>query len=83
MKKAILGFVLIIIFVIGGGVYYVLNNLDDLVKAAIEKYGSEATQTAVRVDRVKINLVDGAGGISGLTIANSNSFTMPNAFSLG
>lgn len=83
MKKVILGFVLIVIVAIGGGVYYVLDNIDGLVKAAIEKYGSEATQTAVRVDSVKINLVDGAGGIFGLTIANPKSFTMPNAFSLG
>lgn len=83
MKKVILGFVLVIVFTIVGGVYYVLNNLDDLVKAAIEKHGSEATQTAVRVDRVKINLTDGVGTISGLTIANPKGFVMSNAFSLG
>ncbi len=83
MKKIIFGIVLVIIFAVAGGVYYVLNNLDDLVKAAIEKYGSEATQTSVRVDSVKINLTEGAGGISGLTIANPGGFDVPNAFSLG
>lgn len=83
MKKVIIGVVLIIIVAIGGGVFYVLNNLDSLVKAAIETYGSQATQTAVRVDKVKINLADGAGAISGLTIANSSGFSMPYAFSLG
>jgi hypothetical protein len=83
MKKVIIGVVLIIVVAIGGGVFYVLNNLDSLVKAAIETYGSQATQTAVRVDKVKINLADGAGAISGLTIANTNGFAMPYAFSLG
>jgi hypothetical protein len=83
MKKTILVVLLIIVAVIGGGVYYLLNNLDSLVKAAIEEHGSNATQTAVRVDQVKINLADGAGAISGLTIANSSGFSMPYAFSLG
>ena len=83
MKKVILGLVLIIILAIVGGVYYVLTNLDALVEAAIEKHGSEATQTAVRVDSVKIDLSNGAGGISGLTIANPKGFALPYAFSLG
>lgn len=83
MKKVILGFVLLIVIAISGGVYYVLTNLDSLVEAAIEKYGSEATQTAVLVDSVKINLAEGAGDITGLTVANPSSFSMPYAFSLG
>ena len=83
MKKVILGLVLVIIFAITGAVYYVLTNLDALVEAAIEKHGSEATQTAVRVDSVKIDLSNGAGAISGLTIANPKGFALPYAFSLG
>jgi hypothetical protein len=83
MKKLILGLLLVIIIAIGGGVYYVLTNLDALVEAAIEKHGSEATQTTVQVDSVKIDLANGAGGISGLTIANPEGFSMPHAFSLG
>lgn len=83
MKKIILGIVLVIIIAIAGGVYYVLNNLDNLVKVAIETHGSEATQTAVRVAQVKIDLGSGAAAISGLTVANSKGFIMPLAFSLG
>jgi hypothetical protein len=83
MKKVIIGLMLVIILAIAGGVYYVLTNLDALVEAAIEKHGSEATQTAVLVDSVKIDLANGAGGISGLTIANPKGFVMPYAFSLG
>jgi hypothetical protein len=83
MKKVILGLVLLITIAITVSVYYVLTNLDSLVEAAIEKYGSEATQTSVLVDSVKINLTDGAAGINGLTIANPDGYTQPHAFSLG
>ncbi|MCK5395748.1 MAG: hypothetical protein KAJ32_07135 [Gammaproteobacteria bacterium] len=83
MNKIIPGLVLAIILSIVVGAYYVLTNLDALVEAAIEKYGSEATQTAVLVDSVKIDLTNGAGGINGLTVANPKDFAMPYAFSLG
>ena len=83
MKKIIFGFALVLILAIGLGIYYVLTNLDSIVKAAIEKYGSEATHTAVRVDSVKISLTDGLGAIGGLTVANPKDFDTPYAFSLG
>lgn len=83
MKKLTISLVLIIILAIAAGVYYVLTNLDALVKAAIEKHGSQATQTAVRVETVKITLKDGAGTIDGLTIANPKGFVLPYTFSLG
>ncbi|MFW2371654.1 MAG: hypothetical protein ACN4GM_00920 [Gammaproteobacteria bacterium] len=83
MKKIIPAIVLVIILATTVLVFYVLSNLDALVKAAIEKYGSQATQTAVRVESVKIDLSEGAGAINGLTIANPQGFAMPNAVSLG
>lgn len=83
MKKIIIGLVLVIVLAIAGGIYFVLSNLDSLVEAAIEKYGSAATQTTVLVDSVSIDIANGAGGISGLTIANPDEFSMPYAFSLG
>jgi len=82
MKKVILSLLLIVVIAVAGGVYYLLTNLDNLVETAIEKYGSEATQTAVLVDRVKINLTDGAAGITGLTVANPAGYDFKNAFSL-
>jgi len=83
MKKAILGISLIIIFALAVGVYYVFTNLDAIVKAAIEEYGSATTHTAVRVDRVGIELSNGVGTINGLTIANPTGFSTAAAFSLG
>lgn len=84
MKKVILG--LIIVVVVGAG-YYFLTNLDAIIKAAIEKHGSAATQTAVRVDKVRVKLTDGVktstGSIKGLTVASPKGFAAPHVFSLG
>jgi len=79
-------------FLIGGGIllavivaalFYVWTNLDNIVKAAIQTYGSQATKTAVRVEGVKLDLKEGMATIKGLTVANPKGFTDPNIFSLG
>ncbi len=83
MKKIVLGAVLVLLITIGGGVYFLLSNLDDLVKSAIETYGSQATQTTVQVESVKIVLQNGSGEIRGLTVGNPQGFIGQQAFSLG
>ena len=83
MKKTLLIIVILIILAIAGSLYYVLTNLDALVKQAIEKYGSQATQTSVRVNSVAIKLQEGSAAINGLTVANPPGFSLPNAFMLG
>lgn len=83
MKKIILGLIVVVILAIGAVIYYGLSNLDAIVKAAIEKYGSETTQTAVRVDKVQIKLAEGDGAIYGLTVGNPKGFSQKQAFSLG
>ncbi len=83
MKKwvAIIG--LLVVVALGVGVFMLLRSLDAIVEAAIEKYGSEITGTAVRVGSVEIMLTDGRGTIRGLTIANPSGFSSGSAFSLG
>ena len=83
MKKLALGAFLVLLLSIGFGVYYLLSNLDSIVKAAIESYGAEATQTSVRVEKVQLELTDGSGAISGLTVGNPQGFAAAQAFSLG
>jgi hypothetical protein len=83
MKKILLGLFLLVIIALGAGVYYVYTHLDSLVEMAIEKFGSEATQTAVRVDRVRIKLQDGSAGIYGLSVSNPEGFEMSSVFDLG
>ncbi len=82
-KKIIISIIIALVLFIAGSVIYVLTNIDSIVKAAIEKYGSEATKTAVRVSSVKIKLTDGEGGLRGLTIADPPGFSFPSIMTLG
>lgn len=82
MKKFLITLLLLII-IIGVGAYLILTNINTIVKFAIEKYGSEVTQTTVRVKGVDIKLKEGSGAIEGLTVGNPKGFETPNAFSLG
>jgi hypothetical protein len=83
MKKTVFAIIILMVIVIVGAVYYVLNNLDALVKAAIEEFGSDAVKTSVQVEEVAIRLREGAATINGLTVANPDGFSLPQAFSLG
>lgn len=82
MKKLLIALGVIIV-VIAVALYLFISNLDTIVKKAIEHFGSEVTQTAVRVQKVHIDLAKGTGGIYGLTIANPKGFSSKPAVSLG
>ena len=80
--KVIGGVVLLLLIAVGVGVYWVLNNLDHIVEAAIEKVGPQVTGTPVSVGSVGISLSDGAGEIRGLVIGNPPGFGSDHAFKL-
>jgi len=83
MKKKIIIFsVLALVLAIAGTVAYVLTNIDLIVKTAVEKYGSQAVKTQVRVSSVKIKLSQGEGAIRGLTVANPSGFVSPSIIML-
>lgn len=75
-----IGLVLIVIIVIIG-LFSVFLSLDSLVATAIEKHGSQVTQTNVKVSSVNISLKEGQGAVNGLRIANPPKFSSNNAFS--
>jgi len=81
MKKLLIG-LMVLAVVAGIGLGFVWSNLDSLVKSAIEKYGSAATQAAVDVDRVNISLRTGAGSLSDVTVGNPPGFETPYALNL-
>ena len=83
MKKTILAIIIILMIAIAGVVFYVFNNLDAIVKAAIEEYGSDAVNTSVRVEEVGIWLKEDTAVIKGLSVANPDGFSLPQAFFLG
>jgi hypothetical protein len=82
LKKILIGVVVLVILA-GGGAYFLYSNLGVILKAAIEKYGTEATQAPVSVSSVTLSPTDGAGSIAKLTIGNPPGFTSPKSFEMG
>ncbi len=81
MKKLLIGIGIVLAILIGIIVYSVLS-LDDIVKGAIETYGSQAIGTKVRVEKVSINLKNGVAVIRGLRVANPGGFSTHDIFTL-
>jgi len=82
MKKVAIGAVALLV-VLAGVIFFVWSSFDEIVKTAIETYGSEAIGTPVRVADVKIRLESGEGSISGLRVGNPAGFHAANIFELG
>jgi len=81
VKILIIG-ALVILLILGIGVYYPFSSLDGIVKSAIETYGTEVAGSKVTVAEVKISLNEGKGTLKGITIANPPGFSSEPAFSL-
>lgn len=83
MNKAVIAGVLVLILaVIGGAGYFLVNNLDGIVKNLIEEIGSDVTKTDVRVAGVEVKLLEGSATLTGLTVANPPGFSNESLFSL-
>lgn len=84
MKKLIVvGVVVVVVVAAAMAIYYIASNLNSLVAAAIEKHGSDVTETRVKVSGVDISLREGRGSITDLHVANPEGFKSRDAFSLG
>ena len=80
--KTVAGIAVILVAILGFGIYWVANNLDSLVAGAIENVGSEVTGVPVRVSGVSISIKEGTGEIRGLTIGNPDGFKSDHALRL-
>ena len=74
MKKILIT-ILLVIVALGGVAYYYLGSINSIVKEQVEKHGSNALQTSVKVGGVDIKLLDGFGEITGFSIANPKGFS--------
>lgn len=83
MKRGILFGGGIVILLIAGGAYYLFSNLEDIIQANVEKYGSEITQAEVTLDKVELDLTSGKGTLRGFKVGNPQGFQTPSAFQLG
>lgn len=78
MKKLLITLIVFVTF-LGGILFWLSRNMDDLVKDAIQSYGSSITQVKVSVGSVILSHTDGRGSIKELTIGNPPGFTTPYA----
>ena len=79
-----LGIALVVLIVlIGGGLYFFLSNLDEIVRTAVEKAGTRATGVSVTLGKVNIDLGGGMASLGNLNVANPSGFSSEYAFNLG
>lgn len=75
-------FVVVVLAVLIGAMWWVSSHLDDIVARLIQEVGSEVAGVAVTVDDLDLSLREGHGEIRGLTIANPPGFESANALRL-
>ena len=73
---------LLIVIIIAAGLFYLASNINDIVKEAIIKVGSETLTTSVTLDAVDMQLFDGRAQLSGLVVANTAGFSRPSLFEM-
>jgi hypothetical protein len=82
IKKILVAFVIVVV-ILGAGIYFLGSNLDSIVRSAVEKYGAAATQTAVKLEQVKIVLASGEAELGGLSIGSPAGFAADKSLYLG
>jgi hypothetical protein len=82
MKKMLIGVAIVAVLAIGGVVYFA-SNIDSIIKAAVEKFGSEATKTEVTLSSVDLSLDSGAASLNGFRMGNPAGFKTDKAMSFG
>ena len=82
--KFLASIVVVILLICGGALWFLANgSVNTFVKEQMETVGTELTDQKVTVNTVDIKLLEGAGSILGVNIANPKNYTAPHAFSLG
>ncbi|VUD47884.1 hypothetical protein TDB9533_01119 [Thalassocella blandensis] len=73
--KIVLALVLVLVLLIGGAIYYVLTNLNALVKQIVESEGPKITHTTVQLNEVDLEPLKGRGELKGFKIGNPGGYT--------
>ena len=58
LKKILIGLG-VVVLLLAAGAWFGFSNLDRIVRAAVEKYGTLAAQTEVKLDRVHLSITTG------------------------
>ncbi len=78
LKKILVG-VLGLIVLVAVGIFLVGSNIDSIVKAAIEKYGTEAAQAETTLKKVSLSATNGEGSLEGFVLGNPEGFATKEA----
>ena len=81
MKKALIGGGALIA-VIAVGLFVLMSNLGDLIKAAVETAGKEVTKVDVSLASADVSIQSGEGSMNGLVVGNPSGFKSDYAFKL-
>ncbi|MGB0258205.1 MAG: hypothetical protein ACPGES_06110, partial [Coraliomargarita sp.] len=84
MIKKILAF-LLVLAIAGIAILYFFGSgiISKQIKAAVEKFGPQVTQTSVQLDNVDISILAANAILEGLYIGNPDGFKSEHIFSLG
>lgn len=74
MKKSYIAIFGVLVIAGVTAYFWFSNPLGSILKAAIEKFGPEMTQAAVRVGKVNISPTTGHGSLTGLLVGNPKGF---------
>jgi len=82
MKKIVI-FIGVLVMLAAGAFWFLTGSaLNDLIKQQIEQVGSKVIEQPVTVSKVDMKLLEGAGTIKGLVLANPPKYSAPSVFSL-
>jgi uncharacterized protein involved in outer membrane biogenesis len=74
-KRILLALIAVVVLAAAGAAWLVMTKGNEYVASAIERYGSAATGTSVRVGSVELALTQGRGDVKGLTIGNPQGYS--------
>lgn len=83
LGKVFLGVVITVVIIAAIVVFLAIKNINELVKVAVETTGPQVTKTPVTLQEVNIELTQGRGQLSGLTVGNPSGFSSQHALQFG
>ena len=86
MKKGLKiggGVAAVLVVVLAAVFYFVFTSLGSLIVAAVERFGSEATQAEVELKGAEVSVTSGEGALRGLRVGNPKGFATDSALRLG
>jgi len=82
MKKWLVGFVCVVLFVVIV-LMLAIFNLGTIVKSAVNTYGPEITKTQMQVDKADVSVFQAQAGLENFVLGNPEGFSSPNAITVG